>query len=189
MSGRDPEGTVLPWKGDASAEVQPEMHLLAPQDLWRPSQGMDWLRMTRCRFEPLAAVAPVTGHPSLQAWCQVDTAQEADKSQSFGFAAVLAAPEVVSSLAVAHFVVVIAAAVAVASAECVAVAPGAVAGDTVAACAAFAAVAFVAVGFVAAVAAEGGAAAAGAVVVVAVAAGDGDAFVAAASGGAVVVEF
>lgn len=147
--------------------------------------------MTRCRFEPLAAAAPVTGHPSLQAWCQVDTAQEADKSQSFGFAAVLAAPEVVSSLAVAHFVVVIAAAVAVASAECVAAAPGAVAGDTVAACAAFAAVAFVAVGFVAAVATEGGAAAGAAVVVaaVAVAAGDGDAFVAAASGGAVVVEF
>lgn len=182
--------TVRPWKGDASAEAQPAMLLQALQDWWWPFQGMDWIRMVHRRFEPLApAAAPVTGHPSLLAWCQVDTAQEADKSQSFGFVAVLVAPEVVSCLAAAHFVVAIAAAVAFA--ECVADAPVAAAGDTVAAFAAFAAAAavaaaFVAVGFAVAVAAEGDAAGGAAAAVVA--AGDGDAFAAAASGGAVVAE-
>lgn len=176
--------TVRPWKGDASAEAQLAMLLQALRDSWWPFQGMDWTRMVHRRFEPLApAAAPLTGHPSLQAWCQVDTAQEADKSQSFGFVAVLVAPEVVSCLAAAHFVVAIAAAVAFA--ECVAAAPVAAAGGTVAASAAFAAAAaFVAVGFAVAVAAEGDAAGGAAVAVVA--AGDGDAFAAAASGGAVV---
>lgn len=184
--------TARPWKGDASAEVQPAMLLQALQDSWWPFLGMDWLRMVHRRFEPLApAAAPVTGHPSLLAWRQVGTAQEADKSQSFGFVAVLVAPEVVLCLAAAHFVAAIAAAVAFA--ECVAAAPvAAAAGDTVgafaAATAAAAAAAFVAVGFAVAVAVAAGGDAAGGAAAAAVAAGDGDAFAAAASGGAVVAE-
>lgn len=185
--------TARPWKGDASAEVQPAMLLQALQDSWWPFLGMDWLRMVHRRFEPLApAAAPVTGHPSLLAWRQVDTAQEADKSQSFGFVAVLVAPEVVSCLAAAHFVAAIAAAVAFA--ECVAAAPvAAAAGDTVGAfaaatAAAAAAAAFVAVGFAVAVAVAAEGDAAGGAAAAAVAAGDGDAFAAAASGGAVVAE-
>ena len=195
----DPVGTVRLGKGDVSGEVQLALRLKALEDWWRPSQRMNQERMVHCGFEPLApAVASLTGRLPFSVQPQADTAQEADMSQSFGFVAALVAPEVVLFLAVSHFVVAVVVA-DVAFAEFVAVAPVDAAGDTVAASAAAVAVAFAAVAAVAAAVAadvaaaaaatEADAADAAAAVVVAVAAGDGDAFVAAASGGAAAAEF
>ncbi len=191
MSRGGPAGTARLWKGDVSAEVRPALLLKAPRDLCRPFRGTG--RMMHRKFEPLVpAAAPLTGLLPFYPRRQADKARETDKSQSFGFVAVLVAPALVLFPAGANFV----AAIAAAFAEFVAVALVAAAGDTASAFAAVAAVAFGAAGFgaaaaaaaaacAAAVATEGDAAdATAAAVAAAGGGGDGDAFVAAASGGA-----
>lgn len=144
-------GTVPLWKGAASAEGPPAVHLSSPRDLRRPFQDMDQVLLTHCRSEPLVpAAAPLTGCLPFWTPCQVDKGQETDTMQSFGSVAVFAAPVVVLFLAAARFVAVAAAAAAFVG--FVAVAPVAAAGDTAAASAAVVvAVAFVAVGFAVAV--------------------------------------
>lgn len=62
----DPAETVLPWKDDASAVVQPARHLNALQDSGVTFPNTDWIQMMHRRFEPLVLVVPpVTVHPSL----------------------------------------------------------------------------------------------------------------------------
>lgn len=64
----DQAGTGPPWKGDGSAEAQPEGHLKALWDARGTSQDTLWQRMARRTSERLLpAESPETLHPPLQA--------------------------------------------------------------------------------------------------------------------------
>lgn len=64
----DQAGTVPPWKGDGSAEAQPEGRLKALWGARGTSQDTVWkLMMRRTSERLLPAESPGTVHPPLQA--------------------------------------------------------------------------------------------------------------------------